>query len=118
MQLREQRAHARKMMHQQAFLADSSGTSWAPVILLDISLRGLSFATPEALMGGALRRLQFTLPGSPVRHHCLINIVHRSTLGVPSGFKIGAMFATIDADTTNQIADFVSKSAQMSQNVI
>lgn len=99
------------MMHEQAFLSDSSATSWAPVILLDISMRGLSFATPEALSGGTLRRLQFTLPGSPVRHHCQINIVHRSTLGVPSGFKIGAMFVTIDTDTTDQIVDFVSKSA-------
>ena len=100
-------------MHEQAFLSDASGTSWAPVILLDISMRGISFATPEALLGGALRRLQFTLPGSPVRHHCMINIVHRSTAGVPSGFKVGAMFVTIEADTTEHIVDFVSKSAQI-----
>lgn len=80
--------------------------------MLDISLRGVSFATPEALVAGLVRQLQFTVPGSPVRHHAHINIVRRSTDGVPSGFKIGAMFVKIDAETTNRIADFVSKSAQ------
>jgi hypothetical protein len=109
--LREQRAHARRVMHEQAFLLHSSGTSWAPIVLLDISLGGISFATPEALVCGTVRQLSFTVPGSPTRHHCHICIVHRSTSGVPTGFRIGARFVTIDADTRNQIADFVSKSA-------
>ena len=93
-------------------MADSSATSWAPIVLLDISLRGVSFATPEALVAGVVRQLQFTVPGSPTRHHAHINIVRRSTAGVPSGFKIGAMFVQIDPETTTHIADFVSKSAQ------
>lgn len=109
--MEEQRAHARKMMHEQAFLADASGTVWAPVIVLDISLRGLSFANPEALMSGALHQLRFGLPGSPTRHHTVVQIVHQSTSGVPAGFLVGAMFVTIDADTSKQIADFVSKPA-------
>jgi hypothetical protein len=100
------------MMHEQAFLSDSSGTSWAPIILLDISLRGISFATSEPLMNGAVHQLRFRLPGSLARHHSLINIVHQSTSGVPGGFKIGATFVTIDADTTEQIMDFFSKSPQ------
>jgi hypothetical protein len=99
-------------MHEQAFLSDSSGSSWAPVVLLDISLGGISFATPEALMSGALRQLVFTVPGSPTRHHSDISIVHRSTADVPNGFKIGAKFVKVDPDTTEQILDFVSRSAQ------
>jgi hypothetical protein len=97
-------------MHEQAFLLDSSGTSWAPIVLLDISLGGISFATPEALMSGTVRQLLFTVPGNPARHHAHINIVHRSTSGVPSGFRIGARFVTVEPDTREQIADFVSKS--------
>lgn len=93
-------------------MADASATSWAPIVLLDISLRGVSFATPEALVAGLVRELQFTLPGSAVRHHAHIHVVRRSTSGVPSGFRIGAMFVKIDAATTDHIADFVSKSAQ------
>ena len=93
-------------------MADSSATSWAPIVLLDISLRGVSFATPEPLVAGQVRELQFTVPGSPVRHHARVNIVRRSTSGVPGGFKIGAMFVKIGPVTTDYIADFVSKSAQ------
>jgi hypothetical protein len=100
------------MMHEQGFLLDSGGTSWAPVILLDISLRGISFATPEALVTGTVRKLRFSVPGSPALHDCLIHIVRRTTDGVPSGFRIGAMFVTIEPDATEQIADFVSKSAR------
>lgn len=100
------------MMREQAFMADASATSWAPIVLLDISLRGVSFATPEPLVAGLVRELQFTVPGSPVRHHARINVVRQSTAGVPGGFKVGAMFVRIDPETTSHIADFVSKSAQ------
>jgi hypothetical protein len=100
------------MMREQAFMADASASSWAPIVLLDISLRGVSFATSEALDTGQVRALQFTVPGSPVRHRAHITVVRRSTAGVPSGFKIGAMFVQIDIATTDLIADFVSKSAQ------
>jgi hypothetical protein len=110
--LREQRAHARKLMHEQAFLLDASGSSWAPVVLLDISQGGVSFATPEALVSGAVRQLVFTVPGSQTRHHSQISIVHRTTCGVPNGFRIGARFKTVDPITTEQIVDFVSKSVQ------
>ena len=99
-------------MHEKASLLDADGTVLAPVILLDISLRGASFATSEALKSGAIRQLEFTLPGSRTRHNTLIQVVHQSTTGVPSGFKVGAMFVVIDATTTNEIIDFVSKSVQ------
>jgi c-di-GMP-binding flagellar brake protein YcgR len=108
--LREQRAHARKLMHEQAFLLDSSGTSWAPIVLLDISLGGISFAIPEAIISGTVRQLLFTVPGSPTRHQAQVCIVHRSTSGVPTGFRIGARFIKVDPDTTEQILNFVSKS--------
>jgi hypothetical protein len=100
-------------MHEQAFIQDSTGTSWAPVVLLDISLRGIGFATPEPIISGTVRQLLFTVPGSPIRHHADIYIVHRSTSGVPSGFRIGARFVTLDPVTTDQIADFVSKALEI-----
>lgn len=99
-------------MHERAFLADASGVAWAPVIVLDISLRGISFACPEPLMSGELRQLRFGLPGSPTRHQTVIQVVHRSTEGVPAGFRIGAMFVQIDAVTSGQIADFVSQAVE------
>jgi hypothetical protein len=107
--MKEQRAHARKLMHEQAYLADANMTSWAPVVLLDISLSGISFASPTVIIGDALRQLQFRMPGSPRLHRALIHIVHHSTSGAPVGFKVGARFEEISADTTDAITDFLSK---------
>ena len=96
-------------MHEHASLLDTTGTSWTPVILLDISLRGIGFATPEVMMTGTIRQLRFKVPGSPMLHHALVYIVHQSSAGVPSGFKVGAKFEEIGANTTNAIVDFLSK---------
>jgi hypothetical protein len=106
--MKDQRVHARKLMHEQAYLADAGMTSWVPVVLLDISLSGISFASPTVIIGAALRQLHFRMPGSPQLHRARIHIVH-STSGVPVGFKVGARFEEISADTTDAIIDFVSK---------
>lgn len=105
----EQRAHARKLMHEQASLSDAGMISWVPVILLDISLRGVSFASQEALVNGELRQLRFRMPGSAQLHQVLIYVVHHSRSGVPFGFRAGARFEEIDAHTTDAISDFLSK---------
>ena len=109
--MEEQRAHARKLMHERAFLADASGSAWAPAILLDISFSGVSFAFAEPLSSGEVRQLRFCLPGSANQHHTFIKLVHRTSHGVPGGYKYGARFVTIDAETTERILDFVSKPA-------
>ena len=106
--MRERRAHTRALMHEHAFLIGDDGQR-APVIMLDISLRGASFATAEVLASGALRQLEFGLPGSPTRHTVLMKVVNQSTSGVPSGFRVGAMFIAVDPRTTEEITDFVSK---------
>ena len=107
--MREQRVHARKLMHEPAFLSDAGRTSWVPVILLDISLRGVSFASPGVVISGELRQLRFTMPDKSHPHAVLISIVHSSRTGVPVGFKVGAKFEEADAETTDAIADFLSK---------
>jgi len=96
-------------MHEQAYLADASMSSWMPVVLLDISLSGISFASPTAIISGESRRLQFRLPGSPLLHQALIHIVYHSTSGVPVGGRVGASFEEIGADTRDAIAEFVSR---------
>jgi hypothetical protein len=108
--LKEQRAHVRKLMHEQAYLADAGMTSWAPVVLIDISLSGISFASPTAIIPGELRQLQFRMPGSPALHRALIDIVHHTTSGVPVGFKVGARFAEIGSETTVAITGFLGRS--------
>lgn len=95
-------------MQEHAVLVGSDGQR-TPVIMLDISLRGASFATAEVLASGELRHLEFGLPGSRIRHSLLMKIVNQTTAGVPSGFRVGAMFIEVDPKTTEDITDFVSK---------
>lgn len=99
-------------MHEPAFLSDAGISSWSPIVLLDISLRGISFATPGAVLGSELRQLRFRMPGSAHLHHASVHIVHQTSAGVPVGYKIGARFAEIDADSTNAIMDFLSRPPQ------
>lgn len=98
-------------MHEQAYLADANMSSWVPVILIDISMSGISFASPTVIIGGKPRELHFRMPGSPLLHRALIHIVHNSTSGVPVGFKVGARFEEIGAETTDAIANFLSPTA-------
>jgi hypothetical protein len=107
----EQRAHSRKLMHEQASVANASGTSWAPTIMLNISFSGVCFACSEVMESGELRQLRFRLPGKPDTHNVFVQIVHRTPHGVPAGYKYGARFMSLDTATTAQILDFVSKTA-------
>src|SRR5438067_11669126 len=101
-------------MHEQAYLADTCMSSWAPVVLIDISLSGISFASPTAIISGERRQLQFRMPGSPLLHRALIDIVHHTASGVPVGFKVGARFAEVGADTADAIAGFLGTAATAS----
>jgi hypothetical protein len=96
-------------MHEQAYVADASMTSWAPVVLIDISLSGISFASPTAIISGEMRQLQFRIPGSTLLHRVLIDIVHHTTSGVPVGFKVGARFENIGAETRDAVAGFLGQ---------
>jgi hypothetical protein len=94
-------------MHEQAYLADAGMSSWAPVILIDISLSGISFASPAAIICDTPRELHFRMPGSPLLHRARIQVVHHSTSGVPVGFKVGARFEEIGVETRDAIAGFL-----------
>ncbi|ALK98396.1 hypothetical protein AB595_06845 [Massilia sp. WF1] len=105
--MKEQRVHARKLIREQAYLADARTSSWTPVVLLDISQCGISFASPTAITKDELRQLHFRMPGSALLHRALVHIVHHSTSGVPVGFKVGARFDELGADTKQAIAAFL-----------
>lgn len=107
----EKRAHARRLMHEEAVLADAGGGARQPVVLLDISRVGVSFTSPVTLDGGTRYLLEFKLPGAPRLHETVVQVIHSSPHGVPAGFRIGARFVHIETDTTDAIAHFVSNSA-------
>ena len=104
----EKRAHTRRLMREDAVLADATGAARHPVVMLDISRLGVCFTSPTLLDGGSRHILDFKLPGMPQLHETVVQVVHCSDSGVPSGYRVGARFVHIPAETTESIVDFVS----------
>lgn len=109
--MHEKRFHTRRLMREDAALADSAGNARHPVILLDISRLGVSFTSPDLLEGGSRHMLDFHLPGQPDLHETVVQVIHCTSSGVPTGFRIGARFVHIAEETTEQIMNFVSSTA-------
>lgn len=106
----EKRAHQRQLMQGMAHSGSGSPEDWLPVILLDLSVSGVSFTRVTELPIGTLRALRFRLPDNNVLHQVGINVVHSTTGGVPSGYRIGATFAALEPKTENAILAFLEKS--------
>lgn len=109
--MQEKRAHTRRLMREEAVLADATGSSRHPVVMLDISRLGVSFTSPELLPSGSRHLLDFRLPGSPELQETVVQVVHSTSAGVPSGFRVGARFVHIADETSEQIVQFVSNTA-------
>jgi hypothetical protein len=109
--MQEKRAHTRRLMKEDAVLANDGGSGRQPVVLLDISRLGVSFTSPSLLESGSRHILDFKLPGTPQLHETVVQVVHSSASGVPSGYRVGARFVHIQLDTTDAIMQFVSTSA-------
>lgn len=109
--MQEKRAHIRRLMREDAVLADATGNARHPVVLLDISRLGVSFTSPQELPGGSRHMLDFRLPGSPELQETVVQVVHSTSAGVPAGFRVGARFVHIADETTEQIVQFVSNTA-------
>lgn len=109
--MHEKRAHTRRLMREEAMLADAAGSARRPVVMLDISRLGVSFTSPELLPSGSRHILDFRLPGSADLQETVVQVVHSTSAGVPSGFRVGARFIHIADETTDQIASFVSNTA-------
>lgn len=109
--MQEKRAHIRRLMREDAVLADASGNARHPVVLLDISRLGVSFTSPQELPGGSRHMLDFRLPGSPGLQETVVQVVHSSSAGVPAGFRVGARFVHITDETAEHILHFVSNTA-------
>ena len=106
----EKRAHRRQLMHGVAQIDGGPLAQWQPMILLDLSVSGLSFTHPAALPQGERRTVRFSLPGNSFLYQLGIKVVHASTLGVPYGYRIGAVFAALDQESEKAIANFLAKS--------
>ena len=109
--MREKRAHARKLMQEDAFLWDAEGNVRRPVVMLDISRAGVAFTSADLLEDGVLHRLQFCLPGHTERHESMLEVVRSTTTGVPAGYRVGARFVQVAPETIERISGFVGAAA-------
>ena len=109
--MHEKRAHTRRLMREDATIADASGKARHPVVLLDISRLGVCFTSPDLLESGSRHILDFHLPGNPHLQETVIQVVHSTSDGVPAGYRVGARFVHIAPETTEHITDFVSTAA-------
>lgn len=107
--LEEKRAHSRRLMHEVASITDPAGSTWVPIVLLDVSLHGISFASAEVLLSDCTYSMRFTLPGAAKLHFSSVTLTPRTTSGVPSGYRYGARFLTIDRQTLDHIVQFMSE---------
>lgn len=98
-------------MHEFGSITNSEITAWKPVILLDVSVNGISFASPEVLFAGVTHPMRFTLPGAPRIHFVAVTLLPGMTQGVPVGYRYGAKFETIEPRTTDHIVRFLSEPA-------
>lgn len=106
----EKRAHRRKLMHGAALVGTPALEDWLPMILLDMSASGVCFTHATELAPGAQRTLRFRLPDDNFLHQVGITVVHSTTWGVPSGYRIGATFVSLEPRTNTSILEFLDKS--------
>ncbi len=106
----EKRAHRRQLMHGVALIGSQALDDWQPMILLDMSGSGVSFTHPTQLQKGEQRTLRFRLPDSQFLHQVAVLVVHATTWGVPSGYRVGATFVALEPKSRQAIADFLEKS--------
>lgn len=109
--LEERRAHSRRLMHEVASITNPTGTTWVPIILLDVSLNGASFASSQVLLSDCEYSMRFTLPGAARLHFASVTLTPRTTSGVPSGYRYGARFLKIERQTQVHIVQFRSEPA-------
>lgn len=110
--MQDRRAHLRKLMLVAASVGDASGTTWHPVLFLDISRIGITFASARIMESGAAHMVRFCFPGSARRHEVVVKILHSSNENVFTGYRVGARFIAVDAGTVGLIAEFVGAFVQ------
>lgn len=104
----ERRAHFRKVLETQAWIADLMGEHWTEVRLVDLSQVGLAFMAPKAMPVGQLRMFRFQLP-APFDEKVQLTINTRNCVDNPlfKTFRIGASFVKVNEKNADIIARFV-----------
>ncbi len=101
------RSFQRKAIRQMATIV--LGEQRIEVRTWDLSLDGMSLVTPRPMPPGRHCTVTFALPQDGVDRivTALLKIVYSSYTG-PEAFKVGAVFANLDADVAEAIGVFVT----------
>ncbi|MGZ5781213.1 MAG: PilZ domain-containing protein [Burkholderiaceae bacterium] len=108
----DKRAHFRKSIETEAWLADVLGNTWNPVRLMDISIGGAAIILEEELHPGATRMLRFSLPDSTERLVFTARIAHCTKHTFLAGYRVGVEFIRRDAHAVAAIEKFIKDSAK------
>lgn len=106
----EKRAHRRQLMQEMAHIQMHPLDKWQPTVLLDMSASGVSFICATHVEKNARLSVRFSLPGSARLHEVGVEVVHASTNGVPSGYRVGARFVMLMAEAQGAIAEYLDTS--------
>lgn len=105
--MQNRRAHFRKDVQTDAWIADPVGDEWSRATLLDISTGGLAFIGDGQLASDALRMFRFYLPGNPKRLQVTVKIMNCAKHAFLNGFRIGTEFVRLNEQDAAAIQQFV-----------
>jgi c-di-GMP-binding flagellar brake protein YcgR len=108
----DKRAHFRKAIETEAWLADVLANTWNPVRLMDISIGGAAIILEEELYPGATRMLRFSLPGSTEQLVFTARIAHCTKHTFLAGYRVGVEFIRRDAHAVAAIEKFIQDSTK------
>ncbi|WLI91648.1 hypothetical protein Q4S45_11160 [Massilia sp. R2A-15] len=109
--MEESRTHSSKLMHEFGSITNASVTAWTPVVMLDISLQSISFASSERLLPGDTHPLRFTLPGAPRMHFASVALLPSTAPAERGGYRYAAKFVTLEPNTIDHIVRFLGETA-------
>lgn len=96
MYLRNRRAHTRKTLQAEGWIAETNGDDWQSIKMLDLSVGGFAFFSEEKMAEDALRQFRFHLPDSSRLMHFDGVILHCVDHPYPAGYRIGVRFNKVD----------------------
>lgn len=107
----ERRAHFRKIIETEAWIADTLGDHWTEVRLVDMSLGGVAFMSSRTMAIDQLRMFRCRLP-EPSGEMVQLTISTRNCVENPvfKTFRIGAAFVRLNEKNAEIIARFLEAS--------
>lgn len=104
-----ERRRGRRTGLRRPCMLQLSGAEQRPGMTVDVGVDGLSLYTAKPVAAGTRCEVRFELPvGEATQSFSAAAKVVYSSFSGPQGFKIGAIFVALDAQTTAALLAFAS----------